>query len=251
MTGDGRILRLGGKVVKNVAGYDLLRPVVGGRGRLGVVTSVCLRAFPVPSRERVLMITGADPGALIDVALAVGTAPVLPASILVGGPLTTLDGRSALVLRLHGAESTVAADQATIEAHIGSSLEVVGASSVDADALLGELQDFGGIEPCGVEISVLPSRLPEVLSAAVASGLSSIVVDTYAGRVRIGSDRLDRHAVNAVRSAAESAGGALRVTRWVGSDRSSGTPHRGAEVRLSERLVSIFDPGGVLWPTRP
>ena len=41
VTGDGRVLRLGGKVVKNVAGYDLLRSVVGGRGRLCVLTSVC------------------------------------------------------------------------------------------------------------------------------------------------------------------------------------------------------------------
>lgn len=251
VTGDGRILRLGGKVVKNVAGYDLLRPVVGGRGRLGVVTSVCLRAFPIPSYERVLMITGANVPELLEIALAVGTAPILPASILVGGPLTTLEGRSALVLRLHGAQSTVAADQATIEAHIGSSLEAVDGSVGKADALLDELRDYGGVEPCGVELSVLPSHLPEVLSVAADAGLSSLVADTYAGRIRIGSDRLDARALHVVRAAAESAGGAMRVVRWFGPDRPAGTPHRGAEVRLSDRLVSIFDPGGVLWPTRP
>ena len=44
------------RVVKNVAGYDLLRPVVGGRGRLGILTSVCLRAFPLPAHERVLVL---------------------------------------------------------------------------------------------------------------------------------------------------------------------------------------------------
>ncbi|MGB1656310.1 MAG: FAD-binding oxidoreductase [Longimicrobiales bacterium] len=251
VTGDGRILRLGGKVVKNVAGYDLLRPVVGGRGRLGVVTSVCLRAFPVPSHERVLMITGDNVLELLEMALAVGTAPILPASILVGGPMTTLDGRSALVLRLHGAPSTVAADQATIEAHIGSLLEVPGASPGRADLLLDELRDHGGVEPCGVEFSVLPSNLPDVVSVAADAGLNALVVDTYAGRIRIGSDRLDPHALSEVRAAAESAGGAMRVVRWAGADRPAGTPHRGAEVRLSKRLVSIFDPGGVLWPTRP
>ena len=39
--GDGRTLRLGGRVVKNVAGFDLLKPMVGSRGRLAVITSVC------------------------------------------------------------------------------------------------------------------------------------------------------------------------------------------------------------------
>lgn len=251
VTGDGRILRLGGKVVKNVAGYDLLRPVVGGRGRLGVVTSVCLRAFPIPSHERVLMITGPSVPDLIDLALAVGTAPVLPASIVVAGALTALDGRSALVLRLHGAESTVSADQATIEAHIGSSMDVVDASQGGVDALLNELRNSGGVEACGLEVSVLPTHLPEVLSAVEEAGVDAFVVDSYAGRIRIGSDRLDPQAVEMVRVVAESAGGALRVGRWAGSDRPAGTPHRDAEIRLSERLVSIFDPGGVLWPTRP
>ena len=46
VTGDGRVLALGGRVVKNVAGFDLLKPMVGCVGRLAVITSVCMRAFP-------------------------------------------------------------------------------------------------------------------------------------------------------------------------------------------------------------
>ena len=250
VTGDGRILRLGGKVVKNVAGYDLLRPVVGGRGRLGVVASVCLRAFPVPAEERVLVVKGDSALDLIERALAVGVAPVLPVSIVVAGPLMTLEGRSAMVLRLHGAGSTVDADQATIEQHLGSSSDVFDGASGTAQSLLEEIRDFGGREACRVELSVLPSRVGEVLRAAGAAGLRSLVIDTYAGRIRAAADRLDPTDVDALRLAAEEAGGALRVLDWAGSDRPSDTPRRAAEVRLSERLVSIFDPGGVLWPTR-
>ncbi|MDE0729622.1 MAG: FAD-binding oxidoreductase, partial [Longimicrobiales bacterium] len=45
--GDGRALRLGGKVVKNVAGFDILKLMVGSRGELAVITSVTVRLFPL------------------------------------------------------------------------------------------------------------------------------------------------------------------------------------------------------------
>ena len=247
VTGDGRTLRLGGKVVKNVAGYDLLRPVVGGRGRLGIVTSVCLRAFPKPHHERVLVLSDRSVPELLDAGVALGAAPILPASIVVSGALAELDGRSALVVRLHGAESTVDADQATLESHIRASFDRVG----DAAPLLHEIRDRGGAESRRVEVSVLPSRLRDVVSAVEDVGFASSVVDSYAGRIRIGSDSLERAAVEALRIAAEGVGGALRVVRWTGNHRPTGTPQRDAEVHLSERLESIFDPDGVLWPAHP
>jgi FAD/FMN-containing dehydrogenase len=52
--GGGRALSLGGQVVKNVAGFDLVRLAVGSRGELGVITSLSLRLFPVPALDRLL-----------------------------------------------------------------------------------------------------------------------------------------------------------------------------------------------------
>jgi glycolate oxidase len=52
---DGQIARMGGKVVKNVTGYNLIQLVVGSEGTLGVVTRVVLRLLPKP-RERVDML---------------------------------------------------------------------------------------------------------------------------------------------------------------------------------------------------
>lgn len=48
-TGDGRLVTAGGRVVKNVSGYDIQRSVFGALGSLGVVTSVCLKLWPRPS----------------------------------------------------------------------------------------------------------------------------------------------------------------------------------------------------------
>ena len=48
-TGDGRLVTAGGRVVKNVSGYDIQRSVFGALGSLGVVTSVCLKLWPRPA----------------------------------------------------------------------------------------------------------------------------------------------------------------------------------------------------------
>lgn len=48
VTGDGRLVRSGGRVVKNVTGYDIHRLVVGAFGSLGVIVSVCLKLLPAP-----------------------------------------------------------------------------------------------------------------------------------------------------------------------------------------------------------
>lgn len=50
---DGRVLRTGGRTVKNVAGYDLSRLFIGSEGTLGVITSATLRLLPAPSADPV------------------------------------------------------------------------------------------------------------------------------------------------------------------------------------------------------
>jgi glycolate oxidase FAD binding subunit len=51
LTGDGRDIRLGGKVMKNVAGYDLFRPMTGALGTLGVMLEITLKLLPLPEHE--------------------------------------------------------------------------------------------------------------------------------------------------------------------------------------------------------
>ena len=53
---DGVLARAGGKVVKNVAGYDLMRLLAGSWGSLGLITSLTLRTHPLPPQRRALLI---------------------------------------------------------------------------------------------------------------------------------------------------------------------------------------------------
>ncbi len=49
---DGRLVKSGGKVVKNVAGYDVLKLFIGGGGSLGVIVEVNFKLRPIPEREQ-------------------------------------------------------------------------------------------------------------------------------------------------------------------------------------------------------
>lgn len=62
VTGDGRVVRAGGRVVKNVTGYDLARLAVGSFGRLGVIVSVCLKLWPLPQASATVTLEGAFNG---------------------------------------------------------------------------------------------------------------------------------------------------------------------------------------------
>ncbi|HEY0673819.1 MAG TPA: FAD-binding oxidoreductase, partial [Longimicrobiales bacterium] len=74
VTGDGRILQLGGRVVKNVAGYDLVRLLVGSAGTLGLITSAYLRLKPLPQADETLQISAAEPQPLLELARYITTA---------------------------------------------------------------------------------------------------------------------------------------------------------------------------------
>ncbi len=60
VTGDGRLVRSGGRVVKNVTGYDLHRLHVGAFGSLGVVVSVCLKLWPTPPAAAMVAVDDLD-----------------------------------------------------------------------------------------------------------------------------------------------------------------------------------------------
>src|SRR5205814_1536605 len=55
VTGDGKIAKGGGKVVKNVAGYDLMKLLIGSYGSLGVITSANFKVFPAPQQTVTLI----------------------------------------------------------------------------------------------------------------------------------------------------------------------------------------------------
>jgi glycolate oxidase FAD binding subunit len=106
---DGTIASAGGKVVKNVAGYDLSRLVCGSRGRLALIVRASFRLHPLPKARRTLVVETEDPAAVVS---ALGGMQVEPSALDVLHP-----GRVALLFE--GSPSAVDAQVDAVRALIG------------------------------------------------------------------------------------------------------------------------------------
>lgn len=113
VTGEGRIARVGGRVVKNVAGYDLTRLAAGSFGCFGVVTSVHLRLRAVP-RADVTLLGAGERDTLLDGARAIQDAGITPAALEVLSPLATGQERWTLAVRLLGSAPAVDAERQVV-----------------------------------------------------------------------------------------------------------------------------------------
>lgn len=105
LTGRGQVLRFGGEVMKNVAGYDLSRLMTGAFGTLGLLLDVSLKVMPMPAAARTLALEQSEPDAIELMNTWAGT----PAPIT-----ATFYDEERLYVRLAGAETSVAQAADTI-----------------------------------------------------------------------------------------------------------------------------------------
>ena len=105
VTGDGRVVRAGGKVVKNVAGYDVTRLEVGGFGAFGIVTEAHLRLRAIPA-GRVVLVARGERDLLTLQARALMDASIECAALELTSPASP-DGLWMLQLHLAGAPEAV------------------------------------------------------------------------------------------------------------------------------------------------
>ena len=92
----GEQIKAGGKVVKNVAGYDLCKLLVGSLGTLGIITEVTLRVAPLPETAAVFVADGTLPQ-MQQFAGELARSPLLPATVLLLGENRSARWRMAVV----------------------------------------------------------------------------------------------------------------------------------------------------------
>jgi glycolate oxidase len=126
----GEILRTGGKVVKNVVGYDLTHLIVGSEGTLAIITQIILRLVPRPPVQATLRATFRDIESAVQAVINVIRARVVPAAVelIDGDSLEAVaqylqvrslapEGTGAmLLLEVDGVPSAVAEEAARVEA---------------------------------------------------------------------------------------------------------------------------------------
>ncbi len=109
VTGDGRVVRAGGRVMKNVAGYDLTRLQVGGFGAFGIIAEAHLKLRAVPRADATLIARG-QRDALTAAARDVMEASVPCAALELFSPTLAADAEWVLAARIMGSDGAVEAD---------------------------------------------------------------------------------------------------------------------------------------------
>jgi FAD/FMN-containing dehydrogenase len=145
---DETVVHGGGRVVKNVAGYDLPRLVVGSGGRLGEIVRVCVRLHPLPAATRTLVAEPADPLVL---------EPLAPACLEYAWP------PGHMLARFESPAAAQLAEQAA--ALVGG--EVV----ADDEPLWAEHREIAAGLPAH---HALPADVPETIDSLKASGATRI-----------------------------------------------------------------------------
>ena len=147
---DGVIARAGGKVVKNVAGYDLGKLYTGSYGTLGLITECAFRLHPVPAARAIIRKRVPEPGAAVAAVLG---AQVVPSALEIDAP----PGRDVEVAVLvEGSEAGVRDRAAAVE-------KLLGGDTVEG------APDWWGSYPwpaggTGIKLTVPLSKVPALLA---------------------------------------------------------------------------------------
>jgi glycolate oxidase FAD binding subunit len=222
----GEITRCGGRVVKNVTGYDLMKLHVGAFGTLGVISEAWLRLRPAPERVEVLVVRGAD------------AARGLAAARLATARVAALAEDGRLVVELAGDEPAVAADRARLA-------DAEPAPEGAVEALRAAQHDARGVR---VRVTVLPARVGEVVRRLAAAGGRVLA---YPGPGLVWARfPADADPLAAAAEAARAGGGGVRIEAAPAAlrARSDAFGEQGEAMRLQHALKARFDPAGILNP---
>ncbi len=253
ITGDGRIVRGGGKVVKNVAGFDLVRLMTGSWGTLGIITEATLRLYSLPSQPITLSL-GASDGvtALSQRISSILAAPGIPFAVELVDANTAamigLSNKQQILVKLGGNSAAVAAQRTAMVALGGSR---------DIDPLawerLREIESTvasGDAPPIVIRISSLPQNLPQIwndVRAVIANEASGAIHATPSlGVMRcILPASTDLAAIEKIVSAARSS---TVIYERLPADKWPLLSPTVIGDRLAQRVKKAFDPSNILNP---
>jgi len=248
---DGTIARAGGLVVKNVAGYDLDKLLVGSFGTLGVIVEATLKVLPLPEKSDGLVARFARAADAFATADAVVRGPSRVEACVVE---RTADGPWAVAVQARGSDPTVKRAMSDARRDVAARR---GEAAEPADEL-GAMRELPARASEGALVRV---SLPLAAAAAFAESavrlesFATLVVDAATGIARVhvvnDDDAVIRDA-EALLLAARMVGGAGRIERRAEQlhSRLRTWPNRPNGDFLMRRIKEAFDPAGVLEPGR-
>jgi glycolate oxidase FAD binding subunit len=162
VTGDGRMVQSGGRVMKNVAGYDLTRLQAGGFGAFGVIVLVHLRLRALPRADVTHVLEGSR-DELTQLAEDIAAAGLTPAALELVSPALARRDRWVLAVRLVGSPTLVAADEVGLGAATGGGGRFTPLRAEEAHGFWMRLAEGFAVRPVTFRIGGVPAASDELL----------------------------------------------------------------------------------------
>ena len=266
VSGRGELFKSGGRVVKNVTGYDLCKLLAGSHGTLAVMTEVTLKVLPAPEKTRTVLVYGLDDrGASAAMTRAlqssheVSGAAHLPADLAGGSQVSYLAEADAAVtaIRVEGPGPSVAHRCAALRAALGDLGETEELHGRNSALLWRELRDVAPFvarpERPVWRISVPPRDGPAVAGALAEECEGRYFYDWGGGLIWLALPRWSEAGAAAVHDAVAPTGGHATLLRAAEDQRAAASvfqPQDTANAALTARVKDSFDPKRLLNPGR-
>ena len=267
VSGRGEAFKSGGRVVKNVTGYDLSKGLAGSWGTLAVVTDVTFKVLPRAESVATLVIAGLeDETAIAALCHAMGTpwevsgAAHLPGRVADGTPELAFvaGGRAATLLRVEGFGPSIAYRAEKLKALFAQLGEITLLGTDPSERLWRAIRDaepFAGGRTAVWRVSVAPNAGPSVVDTVGEAHDVRFFYDWSGGLVwiEVGEGTDDGLAREIRMAVAAAGGGHATLIRGPPALRTAVPPFHPqpeALAALSRRLKEQFDPRGVLNPGR-
>ncbi len=165
---DGVVAKAGGRVVKNVAGYDIGKLVIGSLGTLAVITEAVFRLHPVPDTRQWVSVPVSDPEAAQQAVQSVLHSQAVPGAIEIEWPA---EGGGAVHVLLEGREDGVAGRAATVRELLGETSTESADPPAGGAAYPWDVAAEGDQRSTALKLTFALSGLGEVLAEVDATGV--------------------------------------------------------------------------------
>ncbi|MEP6543897.1 FAD-binding oxidoreductase [Microcoleus vaginatus GB1-A2] len=254
---DGKIAVAGGRVVKNVAGYDLMKLFTGAYGTLGVISQVTFRVYPLPESSGTVVLTG-EVNALSQTAQILLSSALTPSAIDLLSPQLVaklgLGKGTGLIVRFQSIAESVKQQSARL-LEVGEKLGLQGTSCCENDEyqlwqrLPETMWDSGTKSAIICKIGIRPS---EAVTAINELPVQDALIHAGSGLGVLRFENATADTLLQVRRGCEAKGGFLTVLAAPADIKQQLDVwgYNGSAIDLMRRIKQQFDPENLLSPHR-